>query len=145
MSCGNLKQNPAKAKATSSQRAQFFPRKMNQSGSNSIMISDPYLIRTKESLHSARTRRGARDTPKLTSRIISARLTASGREPCCVVVFIYVCRLTTDFKHRRTAAFENQRLYGQIECAIGGFLQGIVRPKLHITISKTATNESSWT
>src|ERR1022692_4808146 len=36
--------------------------------------------------------------------------------------------LTTDFKHRRTAAFENQRLYGQIECAIGGCLQGIVRP-----------------
>src|ERR1022692_533558 len=35
--------------------------------------------------------------------------------------------LTTDFKHRRTAAFENQRLYGQIECAIGGCLQGIVR------------------
>jgi hypothetical protein len=36
--------------------------------------------------------------------------------------------LTTDFKHRRTAAFENQKLYGQIECAIGGCLQGIVRP-----------------
>jgi hypothetical protein len=36
-------------------------------------------------------------------------------------------RLTTDFKHRRTTAFENQRLYGQIECAIGGCLQGIVR------------------
>src|ERR1022692_4441821 len=39
---------------------------------------------------------------------------------------------TTDFKHRRTAAFENQRLYGQIECAIGGCLQGIVRRHLHL-------------
>src|SRR5450631_1881951 len=45
------------------------------------------------------------------------------------MLFISVSvRLTTDFKHRRTAAFENQRLYGQIECAIGGCLQGIVRP-----------------
>ena len=41
------------------------------------------------------------------------------------------CR-TTDFKHRRTTVFENQRLYGQIECAIGGCLQGIVRPRFHI-------------
>src|ERR1017187_9537027 len=40
-----------------------------------------------------------------------------------------ISELTTDFKHRRTAAFENQRLYGQIECAIGGCLQGIVRPR----------------
>ena len=37
---------------------------------------------------------------------------------------------TTDFKHRRTAAFENQRLYDQIECAIGGCLQGIVSLRL---------------
>jgi hypothetical protein len=44
-------------------------------------------------------------------------------------MFHSVCSgLTTDFKHRRTTAFENQRLYGQIECAIGGCLQGIVRP-----------------
>jgi hypothetical protein len=40
--------------------------------------------------------------------------------------------LTTDFKHRRTAAFENQRLYGQIERAIGGCLQGIVRWRFSI-------------
>src|SRR5450631_3131563 len=49
------------------------------------------------------------------------------------MLFISVSvRLTTDFKHRRTAAFENQRLYGQIECAIGGCLQGIVRLRLSV-------------
>jgi hypothetical protein len=58
-------------------------------------------------------------------------LTSNSRwrdEECDVLLFI-ACgvALTTDFKHRRTAAFENQRLYGQIECAIGGCLQGIVR------------------
>src|ERR1700675_3469756 len=53
-----------------------------------------------------------------------------------LIMWSAISCLSTDFKHRRTAAFENQRLYGQIECAIGGCLQGIVRRRrLHVNAS----------